>query len=194
MNDIDDLILILPYKPRNRGRLNAGDPSLTLQSGRDRVEPIHEDQGGGGDPPTIGSLVVIEDGSGVRVTWGTVENVVPSNINSSFSTSGMVYVEIEMNTQPPYNVESATIKTGIVPDDDPPDPDTGEPPSKIYFVLGDGEGNNTNGTYGGSIGVYLQSAGTTCRPGDPGDPEADPPIPPKEGGIVDILQWVTYRK
>jgi|SRR5690625_990066 len=196
MNDIEDLILILPWKPRDRSRMNAGDPNLTLQSGRDRVEMPFSDEGG--VQTDTGALVVYRVSStSVQVTWGVVEGTIPSNINSTIAagSNSAIWMEITMQKVQPWGVVSAQIMASAdFPDiTEPPyvpDPVTGEPPEKVMFPLAvsdDGEISNTNGAYGGSIGIYRNSVSHFCQSADP---TADPP---REGGIVNTLEWVTYR-
>jgi len=166
-----------------------------------------EVKGGGEAPGTpLGTLVLVQTAADTfRVTWGVVELKVPTAIGDEITLSGAdgdryVWLEITMQTVSPFSVISATVEHGTeYPDPETPDPD---PPATVYFPLGvvnysGGEIqsiSNTNGPFGGSIGISLVKTGSVCVSADPGDPEADPIIPATNGGIVDTFNWATYRK
>ncbi len=223
--------MLLPPRPKSGERLDAAWGarvidylrSITPSSGPNyRVKRTANGTsfdiapaGSPGAASAPGPLVIVQTAPGkVRVTWGAVNNVVPSNIATEADFSAVtgtreVWLEITMQTVAPYKVISVEVKAeeSGIPEPESPDPATGAPADKLYYLLGQVEVDNgtitnienTNGRAGGSIGVTVQSIGSVCReaqPADPGDPEAEPPIPPTpaiEGGVVDMLAWVAWR-
>jgi hypothetical protein len=176
----------LPPPPRRRNNIE------------DEIDIVKiEEPGGGGT--TIGALVVtIPETGKFSVTWGAVGGKIPSNVKTEISFSGtkQVWLEIEMQTVAPWAVVSTEVKQGAeMPEPNSPDPETGAPPSIVYFLLGEAPGpENTNGNTGGSLNVTLVKTGTVCRPAVEADPEADPPVLASEGGLTDILTWKVERQ
>lgn len=173
-------------------KINGGTRTLSKENAIIDIDISDEDE------TATGALVVYRVSStSVKVTWGVVEGTIPSNINSTIAagSNSAIWMEITMQKVQPWGVVSAQIMASAdFPDiTEPPyvpDPVTGEPPEKVMFPLAvsdDGEISNTNGAYGGSIGIYRNSVSHFCQSADP---TADPP---REGGIVNTLEWVTYR-
>ena len=186
-------------------KINGGTRTLSKENAIIDIDISDEDE------TATGALVVYRVSStSVKVTWGVVEGTIPSNINSTIAagSNSAIWMDITMQEAAPWGVVSATIMASSsgFPDINQlpyiPHPVTGKPAEKLMFPLAvsdDGEIQNTNGSIGGSIGIYRNAISHHCQtaqPATPGDPNADPPIPPQpavEGGIVETLEWVTYR-
>lgn len=132
----------------------------------------------------------------ISVDFGTVGNVVPSNINDKISISGktLVWVKFVMKGRV---VDSAEIEAGTeLPESDEPydegEPDldeNGDPIETEFFfllahILRDGGRVIVQNTGNGSLGVLLYSAGRKCIP-----PEGDNP-----SRYVDEMNIAIYRR
>lgn len=125
------------------------------------------------------------------VEWGSVGNVVPSNMANSFALASgrKVWVEAVTNGAVPLRVLSASLGAGAsVPDDIGGTVST--PPTTAHLLLGEVFGAGTpespwslRSTGCGSLWLSARAVGYSCQLATAGDPEADPPVPPAPGGV-----------
>jgi len=134
------------------------------------------------------------------VTWGVVGNTVVNNITDPFTLSAglKVWVRVTTNGTLPFRVLTATIDTGTgsVPNDS--GGSATDPPSTIYYLLGQVLGAGTvespftvSSTGCGSLRVSLTAYGYICVLASSGNPSATPPEPASPGGVKTsyMMRW-----
>lgn len=130
---------------------------------------------------------------------GLCGEMIPSNINEAIlipnDGDGIYFIYLKVKS----TLKSCTIECSKTkPTQLKPDPITGAPPEFLYHILTlvtitNGGVTNINNVGEGSVGIYTYADSYKTIAASAGDPNAVPPILPKDAGTYSLTQFVFFR-